>query len=71
MAEELERNTEKNTLSRALKIIDPSGTLVPGTDEYESIKDMILKWMDECGSDYALNMARRGGKHLDRWLKCR
>jgi len=70
LAKKLERNAEE-TLSRALKIIDPSGTLVPGTDEHESIQDMILKWIDECGADYALDMARKGEKHLDMWLKCR
>jgi hypothetical protein len=58
VAEKLERNTEKDTLSRALTIIDPSETLVPGTDECESIKNLILRWIDECGSDFALDMAR-------------
>lgn len=68
-----EQQTDKDdrTCSEALKLMNPSGTLVPGTDEYDLIRDMILGWIDECGPDCALDMARKGVKHLDSWLKCR
>ena len=68
-----EQRTDKDgaTFSQALKLMNPSGTLVPGTNEYDSIKDMIIGWIDECGSECALDMAKMGAVHLDMWLKCR
>jgi hypothetical protein len=69
VAEKLERNTEDDTLSRALKIIDPTGTLEPGTRQYCRIRSMIREWIDHCGTDYAICMARVGSEHLDRWRK--
>ena len=71
MAKKLERETEVETITKALTLIDPSSTLVPGTDEYGTIKDMILGWIKECGQDCALDMARKGAKHLDSWMTCR
>jgi hypothetical protein len=58
LAKKLERETEVETITKALTLIDPSGTLVPGTVEYKTIKGMILSWIDECGPDCALAMAR-------------
>ena len=58
-----------DTVSKAMALIDPSGTLVPGTVEYNTIRDMILGWIDECGPDYAIDMASKGAKNLDKWLK--
>ena len=69
MAKKLERETEVETITKALTLIDPSGTLVPGTDAYETIRDMICGWIDKCGPDYARDMARKGAKHLETWLK--
>jgi hypothetical protein len=60
---------ERDALSDALALIDPSGTLVPGTEAHDAIRDMILDWMDRCGPDYAIGMAQIGAKHLDRWIK--
>ena len=60
---------ERDSLSDALALIDPAGTLVPGTEAYDTIRDMILGWMDRCGPEYARCMAKIGAKHLDRWLK--
>jgi hypothetical protein len=60
---------DDETVSKAMALIDPSGILVPGTVEYNTIKDMILGWIDEGCPDYALDMARKGAKHLDTWLK--
>lgn len=50
-----------------MALIDPSGTLVPGTDAYAVIEEMILRWIDECGPEYALRMAEAGVEHLERW----
>jgi hypothetical protein len=61
--------SEKDTLSQALELIDPSGTLQPGTEQYDYIRDMIQRWIDECGPENALQMAQKGAKHLDHWLK--
>lgn len=58
-----------DTISKAMVLIDPSGTLVPGTREYDMIDVLIRDWIDECGPGYALCMAQAGAKHLDRWRK--
>ena len=60
---------DDNVLAHAFKIIDPSGTLVPGTESYKTIKDMIQGWIDQCGPEKALDMARTGAKHLEGWRK--
>ena len=60
---------ERDSLSDALALIDPAGTLVPGTEAHDAIRDMILGWMDRCGPGYAIGMAQKGAKHLDRWMK--
>lgn len=52
-----------------MRRIDPDATLVPGTLEYDTIKDMIICWLEQCGPEYALFMAEVGAKHLDRWRK--
>ena len=54
-----------------MALIDPSGTLVPGTDEYDMIMDMVVKWIDGCGPDNAIYMARQCAMHFDKWIKCR
>jgi hypothetical protein len=58
-----------SVLAQAFKIIDPSGYLEPGAMEYNTIRDMILSWIDECGPDHALKMAEAGAEHLERWRK--
>ena len=35
------------TLSTALRIIDPVGSLMPGTPEHNRVTEMILAWMAE------------------------
>ncbi len=60
---------EDSTLNMALKLIDPSGTLVPGTEDYDTVKLMIQGWMREYGRNRALCMARLGAKHLNSWRK--
>ena len=60
-----------SALSEAMALIDPSGILVPGTDEYELIRDMVVKWIDGCGPENAIYMARQGARHLEKWIKCR
>ena len=71
MAKELEPEIENDALTKALTLIDPSGILVPGTEEHDSIRDMIRGWIDECGPVHALAMARKGAEHLGSWLRCR
>ena len=61
--------SETNVLAQAFKLIDPSGTLVPGTEDYDTIKLMIQGWIREYGRNRALCMARLGAKHLDGWRK--
>lgn len=60
---------EENLVLEAMRRIDPDATLVPGTLEYDTIKDMIICWLEQCGPEYALFMAEVGAKHLDRWRK--
>lgn len=60
---------EDNVLAQAFKLIDPSGTLVPGTEPQDTIKLMLEGWIRQYGPNHALCMARLGAKHLDSWRK--
>lgn len=60
---------QDSTLNMALVLIDPSGTLAPGTEDYDTIKLMIQGWIRQYGRNRALCMARLGAKHLDGWRK--
>jgi hypothetical protein len=60
---------KSDLLSDALRLIDPSGTLVPGSREYDTVNCMIKDWIDQNGADRALCMARMCRKRLGRWLK--
>ena len=60
---------EDNVLAQAFQLIDPSGTLVPGTEDYDTIKLMIQSWIRQYGRNRALCMARLAAKHLDGWRK--
>jgi hypothetical protein len=62
---------DDETVPKAMGLIDPSGNLVPGTELYDLIREMIIKWIDGCGPDNALYMARQGARHFDKWIKCR
>ena len=64
-----QQSSDDKVLAQAFKIIDPSGTLVPGTQPYDTIRDMIQSWIDQCGPEKALDMARTGAKHLEGWRK--
>ncbi len=60
---------EDSVLAQAFKLIDPAATLVPGTEDYDTIKLMLQGWIREYGRNRALCMARLGAKHLDGWRK--
>lgn len=60
---------EGDTIREAMKLMDPSGTLQPGTMEYKVIRDMILRWISECGLEYALCMAKVCAERFERWRK--
>lgn len=60
---------EGDTIREAMKLMDPSGTLQPGTMAYKTMRDMILRWVNECGPEYALCMAKVGAEHFERWRK--
>lgn len=64
-----QRPNEDETIHKALALIDPKGTLVQGTPEYDSIIDLLWRWIDQCGTEYTLCMAQVGAKHLDSWRK--
>lgn len=50
-------NTRYDTLSEALRIIDPQGTLTPGTVEHNTVTETILSWMDKLEHDEVLRMS--------------
>ena len=60
---------DDSILQSAMSNLDPSGTLVPGTEAYEVIRDMILGWIERCGPENALDMAKHCAAHLAMWLK--
>jgi len=43
--------------------------LVPGTRQYDSIKEMLEIWIRQQGPDEALEMARNSAKYLKVWWK--
>ena len=57
------------TLVKALAQIDPKKTLVPGTQAHKTIRGLRCEWIDQCGPDQAIFMARMGANHLERWRK--
>ena len=61
--------TEESLLAQAFRLIDPAGSLVPGSEDYDTIRLMLQGWIREYGSTRALCMARLGAKHLDGWRK--
>jgi hypothetical protein len=50
-------NARYDTLSDALSIIDPQGTLTPGTVEHNTVTETILSWMDTLEHDEVLRMS--------------
>ncbi|MDJ0803305.1 MAG: hypothetical protein QNI89_13110 [Desulfobacterales bacterium] len=60
---------EESLLAQAFSLIDPAGSLVAGTEDYDTIRLMLQGWIREYGSTRALCMARLGAKHLDGWRK--
>ena len=64
-----ERSFEDETLARAMALIDPGDTLRPGSRAYATVRNLVRDWVDQCGSEQALFMARIGARHLDRWRK--
>jgi len=65
-----EQPKEDEIFHQAIALIDPSHTLVLGTESYDSIRDMILGWIDQFGPNNTLDMAKKGAVHLDMWLTC-
>ncbi len=63
------QSNEDNVLAQAFKLIDPSGTLAPGTEDYNTIRLMLQGWIRQYGQNRALCMARLGAKHLNGWRK--
>lgn len=51
-------NKRYETVSEALRIIDPNEILVPGTPEHNKITDMVLSWMHEMDTDEVLQRSR-------------
>lgn len=49
----------------ALRPIDPPGTLMPGSRQYDVIVEMIEDWIRQHGPEEALEMARKSAGHLD------
>jgi hypothetical protein len=56
-------------MSQAIALIDPSHTLVLGTELDDTIRYMILGWIEQFGPEYALEMAQSCEKYLERWEK--
>jgi len=65
-----EQPKEDEIFHQAMDYIDPFHTLMLGTESYDSVRDMILGWIDQFGPNDTLHMAKKGAMHLDMWLKC-
>ena len=53
-----------DTISEALRLIDPEGMLIPGTRQYDRISEMIEIWLRRYSRDEVLEMARYSAKYL-------
>jgi hypothetical protein len=58
-----------DTLNKALRLIDPDGTLVPGTRQHDRIREMIEIWLRQHRPEEVLEMARYSAKYLKVWRK--
>ncbi len=56
-------NERYETLSEALRIIDPQGLLTPGTMAHNSVTEKILTWMDELDAHDVLRMSENS-RHI-------
>lgn len=50
-------NQRYRILSTALRIIDPAGLLLPGTQEHNRVTAKILAWMDQMEPDEVFRMS--------------
>jgi len=66
---EPEQPNNGDILQQAMALIDPYHTLVLGTELDDTIRYMILGWIEQFGPEYALQMAQSCEKHLERWGK--
>ncbi len=57
------------TISEAIKRIDPEGMLIPGTRQYGRIWEMLEIWLRQHGAEKTLEMARYSAKYLKVWWK--
>ena len=60
----MKTNERYNTLSAALNIIDPEGTLLPGTVEHNWITGTLISWMDQMEPDEVLRKSKSVRRHL-------
>jgi hypothetical protein len=68
-------NRRYETLSEALRILDPEGTLSPGTPEHNQITEEILAWMARMEPGEVLRMSydrrhliqHRGFAWIEEW----
>ena len=58
-----------DTINEALKLIDPEGMLIPGTRQYDSIKEMLEFWIRQHGPVETLEMSRNSATYLKVWWK--
>jgi len=58
-----------DTLNEALRLIDPDGTLVPGTRQHDRIREMVEIWLRRHSPEEVLEMARNRAKYLNVWWK--
>jgi len=58
-----------DTITEALRLIDPEGMLVPGTRQHDRIREMVEIWLRQHSPDEVLEMARNSAKYLKVWWK--
>ena len=59
-----EAKNRHNTISAALDIIDPDGTLVPGTKAHKWVTASLLTWMAEMNPEQVLRKSESAGHML-------
>jgi len=54
MAKKLDIRSEEDTLSKAIKLLDPEGILVTGTQDHDDTKAMVTEWFNAQGKAQVL-----------------
>ena len=54
MAKKLDIRSEEDAIFRTMKLLDPEGILIPGTQDHDDTKAMVTEWFNTDGEAQVL-----------------